>query len=120
MNDILVLGSSSSAGKSTITMFLLNILKQNNIKALPFKAQNFSNNSTVADDNTEIAFAQYFQAKSIDLKTSYFMNPLLVKSANNQKLHIILNGKFFDEINTSEFYTNIDTFKSSIEKSYKN
>ncbi|MGC9168909.1 MAG: cobyric acid synthase [Desulfurella sp.] len=120
MNDILVLGSSSSAGKSTITMFLLNILKQNNIKALPFKAQNFSNNSTVADDNTEIAFAQYFQAKSVNLKTNYLMNPLLVKSANNQKLHIILNGKFFDEINTSEFYANIDTFKSSIEKSYKN
>ncbi|OSS43172.1 Cobyric acid synthase [Desulfurella amilsii] len=118
MNDIAVFGSSSSAGKSTITMLLLNILKQHNINALPFKAQNFSNNSTVADDNTEIAFAQYFQAKSVNLKTSRYLNPLLIKSGKNSHLHIIENGNFFGELSPIEYYNTIDTFKKTVENSY--
>lgn len=118
MNDILVIGSSSSAGKSTITMFLLNILKQNKIPALPFKAQNFSNNSTVADDDSEIAFAQFFQAKSINLSTNYAMNPLLIKSGKNGFLHIINNGRFYGELATIDYYNSINVFKSSIQHSY--
>lgn len=118
MNDIAIFGSSSSAGKSTITMFLLNILKQHDINALPFKAQNFSNNSTVADDNTEIAFAQYFQAKSINLKTTHYLNPLLIKSGKNSHLHIIEGGRFFAELTPAEYYNTIDKFKKTVEQSY--
>lgn len=118
MNDIAVFGSSSSAGKSTITMFLLNILKQHNINALPFKAQNFSNNSTVADDNTEIAFAQYFQAKSVNIKTTHHLNPLLVKSGKNSHLHIIENGQFIGELSPIEYYNTVDRFKKTVEQSY--
>ncbi len=119
MNDILVVGSSSSAGKSTITMFLLNILYENHINALPFKAQNFSNNSTVADDNSEIAFAQYFQAKSIKKNTTFSMNPILIKSGKNALLHIVCNGKFYGELSPIEYYKTIDIFKESVVNSYK-
>jgi adenosylcobyric acid synthase len=69
--SISILGTSSDAGKSTITFLIGRLLQNLNYKVAPFKAQNVSNNSYVADDGSEIAIAQYFQAEVMNLKTTY-------------------------------------------------
>ena len=80
MNNISIFGTSSDAGKSTITFVIAKILQDLGYKVAPFKAQNVSNNSHVCDDGSEIAIAQYFQAEVLGVKTSYHLNPVLLKN----------------------------------------
>lgn len=57
MNNISIFGTSSDAGKSTITFVIAKILQDLGFSVAPFKAQNVSNNSHVCDDGSEIAIA---------------------------------------------------------------
>lgn len=119
MNSISIFGTSSDSGKSTLTFVIAKILQENGINAVPFKAQNVSNNSTVADDGSEIAIAQYFQAKVLGLKTSHHLNPILLKTGKNHSSTLIVNGKSHGDIKVKEYYAKIDELKPYIDASFE-
>jgi adenosylcobyric acid synthase len=119
MRDISIFGTSSDCGKSTITALLLRVLKKQGLKAATFKAQNVSNNSIVADDGSEIAISQYFQAKVIGQKTSYLINPILLKSSKKGSISLIINGKFVKNQRVLEYYKEIDLLKKVVKNSIK-
>ena len=98
MNNISIFGTSSDAGKSTITFVIAKILQDLGFSVAPFKAQNVSNNSHVCDDGSEIAIAQYFQAEVLGVETSYHLNPVLLKSGRGSSASLIVEGKVVDEI----------------------
>lgn len=76
MHSLSIFGTSSDAGKSTLSFAITYLLRQYGINVAPFKAQNVSNNSVVTDiDSGEIAIPQAFAAKTIGLKTTPSMNP---------------------------------------------
>jgi len=79
MKSLSVFGTSSDAGKSTLSFAITYLLHHRGHKVAPYKAQNVSNNSQVTDEGGEIAIPQYFAAQAIDLKTSPNMNPILLK-----------------------------------------
>ena len=87
MNNISIFGTSSDDGKSTITFCYSKDSSRFGFSVAPFKAQNVSNNSHVCDDGSEIAIAQYFQAEVWGVKTSYHLNPVLLKSGRVEVLH---------------------------------
>lgn len=62
MKPILVFGTSSDAGKTSIVMALCRIFADLGVRVAPFKAQNVSNNSSVTIEGREISRAQCFQA----------------------------------------------------------
>ena len=93
LNSLSIFGTSSDAGKSTLSFAITYLLHHRGIKVAPFKAQNVSNNSQVTDSGGEIAIPQYFAAESIGLKTSPDMNPILLKSGGKSKAHMIVNCK---------------------------
>ena len=66
---VMVLGTTSGAGKSWLTTALCRYYARQGLKVAPFKAQNMSNNARVVDgiDGAwgEIGSAQYFQALEI-------------------------------------------------------
>lgn len=119
MKNISIFGTSSDAGKSTITFIIAKILQDLGYKITPFKAQNVSNNSKVCDDKSEIAIAQYFQAEVLNIKTSYHLNPILLKSGLNSTASLIVEGKVISNKNVREYYRDLDLLKPSVNKCFE-
>ena len=80
---VMVLGTTSGAGKSWLTTALCRYYSNQGLKVAPFKAQNMSNNARVVPGPAgvmgEIGSAQYFQALAARAEPEVRMNPLLLK-----------------------------------------
>ena len=118
MNSLSIFGTSSDAGKSTLSFAITYILHHKGIKVAPFKAQNVSNNSQVTDMGGEIAIPQYFAAEAIGLRTSPNMNPILLKSGGKSKAHVIVNGKSVANKDVWGYYRDIDTLKPHVKNAF--
>jgi adenosylcobyric acid synthase len=93
---IMVLGTTSGAGKSWLTTALCRHYARQGLKVAPFKAQNMSNNArVVASDNGqgEIGSAQYFQALAAKAVPDVRMNPLLLKPERDTHSQVVLMGR---------------------------
>ncbi|MEA2099513.1 MAG: cobyric acid synthase [Campylobacterota bacterium] len=120
MNSLSIFGTSSDAGKSTLSFAITYLLHHRGINVAPYKAQNVSNNSQVTDSGGEIAIPQYFAAEAIGLKTTPYMNPILLKSGGKSKAHIIINGKSVGNKDVWGYYRDIDSLKPHAKKAFKN
>ena len=75
---VMVLGTTSGAGKSWLATALCRYYARQGLKVAPYKAQNMSNNARVVAGG-EIGSAQYFQALAANATPEVRMNPLLLK-----------------------------------------
>ncbi len=119
MKNLSIFGTSSDAGKSTITFVIAKILQDMGISTIPFKAQNVSNNAFVCDDGSEIAVAQYFQATVLGMPTSYHLNPILLKSGRRNTASLIVEGKVVTNKDVREYYKDLDLLKPSVQRCYE-
>jgi len=120
MNSISIFGTSSDAGKSTISLFITYLLHKRGIAVAPFKAQNVSNNSSITDiDTGEIAIPQSFAAEAIGLKTRPDFNPVLLKSGGYNKAHMIVNGKALKDTDVKSYYKNIQKLQPVVSEAFK-
>lgn len=119
MNSLSIFGTSSDAGKSTLSFAITYLLHHRGINVAPFKAQNVSNNSQVCDDGGEIAIPQYFAAEAIGLRTSPNFNPILLKSGGNSKAHVIVNGKSVANKDVWGYYRDIDALKPHVKHAFE-
>ena len=117
---IMVLGTTSGAGKSWLTTALCRHYARQGLKVAPFKAQNMSNNARVvgaggfaagppqgetrpprgagshtqwASVGAEIGSAQYFQALAARAVPDVRMNPLLLKPESDTHSQVVLLGQ---------------------------
>ena len=98
---IMVLGTTSGAGKSWLTTALCRHYARLGLKVAPFKAQNMSNNARVVASNNgqgEIGSAQYFQALAAKAEPEVRMNPLLLKPEADTHSQVVLLGQVSDEL----------------------
>jgi adenosylcobyric acid synthase len=96
---VMVLGTSSGAGKSWLTTALCRWYAQQGYKVAPFKAQNMSNNARVVASHNglgEIGSAQYFQALASHAEPDVRMNPLLLKPEADTHSQVVLLGEVSD------------------------
>ncbi len=119
MRNISIFGTSSDAGKSTITFVIAKILQDLGYSVAPFKAQNVSNNSHVCDDGSEIAIAQYFQADVLGVPTSYHLNPVLLKSGRGSSASLIVEGQVVKDKDVREYYRDLDTLKPAVKRCFE-
>jgi adenosylcobyric acid synthase len=94
---VMVLGTTSGAGKSWLATALCRWYARQGLKVAPFKAQNMSNNARVVPglDGTmgEIGSAQYFQALAARARPELRMNPVLLKPEHDTASQVVVLGQ---------------------------
>ena len=101
---IMVQGTSSGAGKSTIVIGLCRLLADKGHRVAPFKAQNMSSNFFATASGSKMAQVQAIQAVAARKEPDPRMNPILLKPLGEYRSMVFLNGRFYSEMHAKEYY----------------
>ncbi|XSG76213.1 cobyric acid synthase [Herpetosiphon llansteffanensis] len=101
---LMVVGTASSVGKSTLVSALCRIAARRGIRVAPFKAQNMSNNAAVTANGEEIARSIAVQAAAAKLAPSVQMNPILIKPEGQRRSQIIVQGRAWRTLDAIDYW----------------
>ena len=101
---LMVLGTSSGAGKSLMTAALCRVLKRRGETPLPFKGQNMSNNAWVDPGGGEMAYSQALQAWAAGREPECTMNPVLLKPQGDSTSEVIHLGRSVGTCRAEHYY----------------
>ncbi|MDS0297875.1 cobyric acid synthase [Halogeometricum sp. S1BR25-6] len=115
---ILVAGTASHVGKSTVVAGLCRLLADRGVSVAPFKAQNMSNNARAvpvapgareSDDESadafgEIGVSQYVQARAARVTATTDHNPVLLKPRGGGESQLVIDGRPVGNFAAGEYY----------------
>jgi adenosylcobyric acid synthase len=104
MKAIMVVGTTSHAGKSLLTAAICRILVRRGWRIAPFKGQNMALNAYVTASGGEIGHAQAVQAWASGVSPSVEMNPILLKPQGDMSSQVIIKGKAVGRASALEYY----------------
>ncbi|HJJ72531.1 MAG TPA: cobyric acid synthase CobQ, partial [Methanocorpusculum sp.] len=117
--SIMILGSSSHAGKSTIVAGICRIFSNRGIASAPFKSQNMSLNSYVTELGKEIGIAQAVQAFAARTAPTELMNPILLKPKANGVSQVVLLGEPYKDVKIKDYYCETDALLEKAVAAYE-
>jgi adenosylcobyric acid synthase len=103
MKSLMIQGTSSGAGKTTLVAALCRIFSDRGYSVAPFKSQNMSNFAYITPD-FEISRAQAIQAIGARCNIMPDLNPILLKPIGNYSSIVYLNGRRFKKMHAKEYY----------------
>lgn len=104
MKAIMVVGTTSHAGKSLITTAICRLLSRRGLRVTPFKGQNMALNAYVTPTGGEIGYAQAVQAWAASVEPQVEMNPILLKPQGNMTSQVIIKGQPTGTVGAAEYY----------------
>ena len=104
MTTLMVQGTTSDAGKSTLVTALCRWATRQGVAVVPFKPQNMALNSAVTADGGEIGRAQAVQAQAANLEPHTDMNPVLLKPNSDTGAQVIIHGRAVTSMNAVAYH----------------
>jgi adenosylcobyric acid synthase len=106
---ILVAGTASHVGKSTVAAGLCRVLADRGVDVAPFKAQNMSNNARAVarasgDGFGEIGVSQYVQARAAGIPATTDHNPVLLKPRGEGESQLVVDGEAVGHFAAGDYY----------------
>jgi adenosylcobyric acid synthase len=105
---LLVAGTASHVGKSTVVAGLCRRLSEQGVAVAPFKAQNMSNNARTAltpdGEWGEIGVSQYVQARAAGVTPTTDTNPVLLKPRGEGESQLVIDGEAVGHYDPGEYY----------------
>jgi adenosylcobyric acid synthase len=118
-STLMVQGTTSDAGKSTIVAALCRLLARQGVKVAPFKPQNMALNSAVTVDGGEIGRAQALQAQAAGVPPHTDMNPVLLKPSSDTGAQVIIHGKLRADMNARDYHQYKTVAMGAVLESYR-
>lgn len=103
-STLMVQGTTSDAGKSTVVAALCRLLARQNIRVAPFKPQNMALNSAVTANGGEIGRAQALQAQAAGVAAHTDMNPVLLKPSSDTGAQVIIHGRVRADMHARDYH----------------
>jgi adenosylcobyric acid synthase len=101
---LMVCGTSSDAGKSTVVTGLCRVFARRGVKVAPFKAQNMALNSYVTASGHEIGRAQGIQALAARVMPEVAMNPILLKPTGERTSQVVVMGEPWAHLDAAGYH----------------
>ena len=101
---LMVQGTTSDAGKTTLVAALGRILARAGYKVAPFKPQNMALNSAVTIDGGEIGRGQAVQAQACGIAPHSDMNPILLKPCSDTGAQVIVQGRALSDMEAGAYH----------------
>lgn len=119
MGTLMVQGTTSDAGKSTLVAGLCRVLWRKGLSVVPFKPQNMALNSAVTADGGEIGRAQAVQAYACGLAPHIDMNPVLLKPNSDTGAQVIIHGKPLSNMEATVYHDYKQVAWNAVELSHQ-
>ncbi|ELZ16147.1 cobyric acid synthase [Haloterrigena salina JCM 13891] len=139
---LLVAGTASHVGKSTVAAGLCRLLADRGVSVAPFKGQNMSNNARVVvrpeaaagDDRSdtdesdepdvdkwgEIGVSQFVQARAARVTPTTDCNPVLLKPRGDGESQLVLQGRAHEHVPAGRYYEEFwDEAREAAEETYR-
>ncbi|WP_276270820.1 cobyric acid synthase [Haloarcula litorea] len=100
---ILVAGTASHVGKSTVAAGLCRLLADRGVSVAPFKAQNMSNNAR-ATPGGEVGVSQFVQARAARVPPATDHNPVLLKPRGEGESQLVVDGEAVGHYAAGRYY----------------
>ncbi|WP_323753348.1 cobyric acid synthase [Marinobacter sp.] len=104
MPTLMVQGTTSDAGKTTVVAALCRWLARQGVSVAPFKPQNMALNSAVTVDGGEIGRSTALQALACGLEPHSDMNPVLLKPQSDCGAQVILRGQVHGNMDALDYH----------------
>ena len=103
MSTLMVQGTSSNAGKTTLVVAMCRLFHNMGYSVAPFKSQNMSR-FTFRGDGFLISQAQALQAAAARIKPSSDMNPIVLEPNNDNSSTVYVDGKRRSMMSAKQYY----------------
>ena len=109
MPTLLVAGTASHVGKSTVSAGLCRLLADRGLDVAPFKAQNMSTNAravprATGDGFGEVGVSQYVQARAAHVTPTTDHNPVLLKPQGDGESQLVVDGRVVASVAAGRYY----------------